>query len=52
METSKIYPAQTIMDVDWADDIALKAYTPAQAESLLHSLDQAAGGISLHVNSD
>ena len=40
------------MDADYADDIALIANTPAQAESLLHSLDRAAGGISLHVNAD
>ena len=26
--------------------------TPRQAESLLHSLEQAAGGIGLHVNID
>ena len=39
-------PARTISDVDYADDIALLANTPTQAQSLLHSLDQAAGGIS------
>ena len=31
---------------------ALPANTPTQAESLLHSLEWAAGGISLHVNAD
>ena len=30
----------------------LLANTPAQAESLLHSLEQTAGGIGLHVNED
>ena len=35
----------TITDVDYADDIALLAKTPTQAESLLHSLVQAADGI-------
>ena len=30
----------------------LLANTPTQAESLLHSLEQAAGGIGLHVNVD
>ena len=40
------------MDVDYADDIMLLANTPAQAESLLHSLERAAGGIGLHVNAD
>ena len=37
-------------DVDYADDIALLTNTPAQAETLLHSLEQAAAGIGLHVN--
>ena len=35
-----------------ADDIALPANTPAQAKSLLHSLERAAGGIDIHVNAD
>ena len=35
-----------------ADDIALLANTPAQAESLLLSLERAAAGIGLHVNAD
>ena len=37
-ERNRRYPAQTIMDVDYTDDIALLANTPAQAETLLHSL--------------
>ena len=37
-------------DADYADDIALLANTPTQVESLLHSLEQAAGGIDLCVN--
>ena len=45
-------PAQTIMDADYADDITLLANTPAQAETQLHSLGRAAGGIGLHVNAD
>ena len=49
-ERSRSYPEQTITDVDHANDIALLAYTPTQAESLLHSLEQAAAGIGLHVN--
>ena len=32
-------------DADKADDLTLLAYTPAQAESLLSSLEKAAGGI-------
>ena len=33
------YPVQIITDEDYADDIALLANTPAQAETLLHSLE-------------
>ena len=52
-ERSRRYPAQTITDVDYADDIALQANTPTQAETRLHSLERAAGGIGhLHVNAD
>ena len=51
-ERSRKYPAHTIMDVDYIDDIALLVNTPTQAETLLHSLGQAAAGISLHVNAD
>ena len=39
-------------DADYADDIALQANTPAQAESLQQSLERAAAGIGLHVNTD
>ena len=49
-ERSRRYPAQTITDTDYADDIALLANAPAQAETLLHSLEWAASGIGLHVN--
>ena len=35
-----------------AGDIALLANLPAQAESLLHSLERVAGGIDLHVNAN
>ena len=47
---SRRYPAKTITDADYADDIAILANTPNQAETLLHSLEQAAAGIGLHVN--
>ena len=47
---SRRYPAKTITDADYADDIALWANTPNQAETLLHSLERAAAGIGLHVN--
>ena len=49
-ERSRRYPAQTIMDADYADHIVLLAYAPTQAETPLHSLEQAAAGIDLHVN--
>ena len=41
-----------ITDADYADDIALLANTPTQAESLLHNLQQIAGDIGLHMNVD
>ena len=47
---SKRYPAKTITDADYADDLALLVNTPNQAETLLHSLERAAAGIGLHVN--
>ena len=47
---SRRYPAKTITDADFADDIAILANTPNQAETLLHSLERAAAGIDLNVN--
>ena len=47
---SKRYPAKVITDADYADDIAILANAPAQAETLLHSLERAAAGIGHHVN--
>ena len=47
---SRRYPAKTITDADYADDIVLLANIPNQAETLLHSLERAAAGIGLHVN--
>ena len=37
-------------NADYADDKALLANTPNQAETLLHSLEPGAAGIGLHVN--
>ena len=51
-ERSRRYLAQTITDADYANDITLLANSPSQAKSLLHSLEQAAGGIGHHVNAD
>ena len=47
---SRRNPAKTITNAGYADDIAILANTPAQAETLLHSMERAAGGIGLHVN--
>ena len=47
---SRQYFADIITDTDDADDITLLANTFTQAKSLLHSLEEAAGGISLDVN--
>ncbi len=47
---SRRYSAKTITDADYADDIAILANTPDQAETLLHSLERAATGRGLYVN--
>ena len=47
---SRRYPAKTITDADYADDIALLANAHNQGETLLHSLERATVGIGLHVN--
>ena len=44
------WSAKTITDADYADDIAILANTPNQAETLLHSSERAAAGIGLHIN--
>ena len=49
---SSRYPAVTICDTDYADDIALLSDTTAQAEKLLHQVQTAAKQIGLHVNND
>ena len=47
---SRLYPSEAMTNSDYADNIALLAYTPAQAESMLHSRKQAVGGIDLDIN--
>ena len=47
---SRRYPAKTITNADYTDDIAILANTPNQAETQLHSLERATAGIGLHVN--
>ena len=49
---SRRYPAKTITNADYTYNIELLANTPTQAETLLHSLEQATAGIGLHVNAD
>ena len=47
---SRRYPAKTISDADYGDDIAILANAPAQAETLLHCLERATAGIVCIVN--
>ena len=49
-ERIRRYPAKTITDALYTDDIALLANASAQAETQLHSLERAAAGIGFHVN--
>ena len=49
-ERSRRYPAKTITDVDYADDIAHPANAPTEAKTLLHCLERAAAGVGVHVN--
>ena len=46
-ERKRRYTAESITDVDCTDNQALLANTPAQAESVLHNLQQVIRGISL-----
>ena len=51
-ERNRRYPAQTITDADYADDIALIVNTSAPGKTMLNSLERVAGGIGSHVNAD
>ena len=51
-ERSRRYPAQTITDADFANDIALLANISAQVETQLYGLERAAAGLGLYVNAD
>ena len=46
------YPIETITDTDHADDLALFRNTPAQAEYLLHCLEEATRGIDVDEKSN
>ena len=48
-EKSKRYPAQTITDAGYADEMALLANAPTQDETRLHSLERAAADMGLRV---
>ena len=43
-------PRKTITDAEYTDDLALPANAPAQAETLLHSLERVTASIRLSVN--
>ena len=47
---SRRYPAKTITEANYTDDIAILANAPAQAETLLYILERATAGIGFHVN--
>ena len=47
---SRRQPEKTVTDADYPDDIAILVNTPNRAETLLHSLVQAAAGIGLYIN--
>ena len=49
-ERSRRYPAKTITDTDYVDDLVLQANAPALAKTQLYCLGQAIAGIGLHVN--
>ena len=49
---SRGYFAETIINVNCTNNPVLLANAPAQAECLLHSLEQAARGIHFYMNSD
>ena len=51
-ERIRRHPIQIITDANYADEISLMSNTPAQAETLLHSLERPAPGIGHHVNAD
>ena len=49
---SRRYPAETITEAGYADDLALLANIAALAKSLPHNREQKAGGIGPQVNAD
>ena len=49
---SRRYSAESMRNADYTNDLTLLANTPVQAESLLHSLEHAAGRVGLCVNAN
>ena len=49
---SRWYPAETMKDTNYADNLVLLTSTCDQAESLLLSLEQAAGGIGHYISTN
>ena len=49
---SRKYPAKTMTDTDYADNLALLANTPTHAESLPSCLEQSAEGIGFYMNAN
>ena len=47
---SSRHPAQHLTDLDFADDLAIPSDTISDAESLLHSLEEAAAYVGLYCN--
>ena len=47
---SRRYPAKTITDADYANDVAILSNTPNQGETLRHRLERAAAGTGFHVD--
>ena len=48
--SSRRYLVKTVTDDDYADDIAILANAPTQAETLQHSLERASAGIGSNAN--
>ena len=47
---SRWYPAETLTDADYTDNVNFLANIISQANSCLHSLEQGIGGIGFHIN--
>ena len=50
LKKCKRYPAESMTNTNYADNLALIANRPANFESLLHRLEHAARDVSLYIN--